>query len=175
MLQGEHTNWLSIHALWNVETRLIDTSIDSYSCHWGCCSSGWLWVPAASDVNGHEHCRSKAFLLRGGQSAVKKTKKIAKWHKQKSITGYQCSVQSTCVILGTLNPDNPHTFMALSISMESQAGSGGSWEICNGFHPSVSSILMLTLCTDAVPVLRPSTCWLEEQSMMSHCYRSLTI
>lgn len=51
--------------------------------------------------------------------------------------------------------------MALSISLESQAGSGGSWEICRGLEPSDSSILMVTLWTDAVPVFLPRTCWLE--------------
>lgn len=50
------------------------------------------------------------------------------------------------------------TFMALSINLESQAGSGGSWEICNGLEPSISSILMVTLCTGAVPVFLPRTC-----------------
>lgn len=51
--------------------------------------------------------------------------------------------------------------MALSINLESQAGSGGSWEICNGLEPSISSILMVTLCTGAVPVFLPRTCWLQ--------------
>lgn len=37
------------------------------------------------------------------------------------------------------------TFIALSINLESQAGSGGSWDICNGFDPSDSSILIVTL------------------------------
>lgn len=55
------------------------------------------------------------------------------------------------------------TFIALSINFESQAGRGGSWDICNGLDPSVSSILIVTLWTDAVPVFLPKTCWLEKQ------------
>lgn len=50
------------------------------------------------------------------------------------------------------------TFIARSINLESQAGRGGSWEICNGFDPSDSSILIMTLCTEAVPVFLPNIC-----------------
>lgn len=53
------------------------------------------------------------------------------------------------------------TFIALSINLESQDGRGGSWEICSGFDPSPSSILIVTLYTDAVPVFLPKTCWLK--------------
>ena len=53
--------------------------------------------------------------------------------------------------------------MALSISFESHAGSGGSWDICSGLEPSDSSIRMVTLCTEAVPVFLPNTCWLKDE------------
>lgn len=58
--------------------------------------------------------------------------------------------------------------MALSINLESQAGRGGSWDICRGFDPSDSSILMVTLWTDAVPVFLPKTCWLGGENSTIH-------
>ena len=63
------------------------------------------------------------------------------------------------------------TFMALSISLESHAGSGGSWDIWSGLEPSDSSIRMVTLCTDAVPVFLPNTCWLKEEKRERHVNR----
>lgn len=57
---------------WQKLQTKFKISWGSYSCHWGCCSLVWLWVPAASDGSGHEHCQSKAFPLRDGQSAVKR-------------------------------------------------------------------------------------------------------
>ena len=61
--------------------------------------------------------------------------------------------------------------MALSISFESHAGSGGSWDIWSGLEPSDSSIRMVTLCTEAVPVFLPNTCWLEDEKQERHIKR----
>lgn len=73
---------------------------------------------------------------------------------------------SLCYTANTLIGNIKLTFIALSINLESQAGRGGSWDICNGLDPSDSSILIVTLCTDAVPVFLPKTCWLEKQRKM---------
>lgn len=66
------------------------------------------------------------------------------------------------------------TFIALSINLESQEGRGGSWDICNGFDPSDSSILIVTLYTDAEPVFLPKTCWLKKKTFCQLCYLSFT-
>lgn len=55
--------------------------------------------------------------------------------------------------------------MAFSTNLESEAGKGGSWKICKGFEPSFSSILIVTLWTDAVPVFLPRICWLKRKNI----------
>lgn len=72
---------------------------------------------------------------------------------------------------------NIHTFIALSINLESQDGRGGSCDICSGFDPSPSSILIVTLYTDAAPVFLPKTCWLKDMKKENfentfHCEHS---
>lgn len=116
----------------------------THSCHWDCWSLEWLSTPVTSDGIGHERCRSRVSPLTNGQSMGKQTKSWLYTHT---------STQPNLLL--------SHTFIALSINLESHAGKGGSWDIWSGFDTSDSSILIVTLCTDAVPVFLPNTCWLE--------------
>ena len=61
--------------------------------------------------------------------------------------------------------------MALSTNLESEAGKGGSWKICKGLEASFSSILIVTLWTDAVPVFLPRTCWLKRKKNIKNFFQ----